>query len=83
MVEYIKKCDACQRHAPMECQPAIELTVLIAPWPLAQWRIDILGSFPSALTQQKFLFVAIDYFTKWVEAKPVTQITEAKTREFI
>src|SRR6266540_111586 len=28
------------------------------------------------------LFVAIDKFTKWIEAKPVTMITAAKAKEF-
>ena len=28
------------------------------------------------------LFIAIDKFTKWIEAKPVTTITAAKAKEF-
>jgi len=45
--------------------------------------MDILGRFPPASGQWKFLLVAIDYFTKWVEAKPLAQITEAKVENFI
>lgn len=33
--------------------------------------------------QQKFLLVAIDYFTKWVEAEPLATITTAKVQSFI
>ena len=33
--------------------------------------------------QFRFLIVAIDYFTKWVEAEPVTMITEAKVANFV
>ena len=28
------------------------------------------------------LFVTIDKFTKWIEAKPITMITAAKAKEF-
>lgn len=40
--------------------------------------MDILGSLPVAKGQIKFLLVAIDYFTKWVKAKPLATIIEAK-----
>nr|KYP60940.1 Pro-Pol polyprotein [Cajanus cajan] len=33
--------------------------------------MDILGPFPIAKGQCKFLLVAVDYFTKWVEAEPL------------
>ena len=59
-------------------QPASQLTLLTAPWPFAQWGIDILGPFPSASGQRKFLLVAIDYFMEWVEAEPLALITESK-----
>ncbi|KAA3477242.1 Gypsy retrotransposon integrase-like protein 1 [Gossypium australe] len=28
--------------------------------------VDILGMFPTATTQKKFIIVAVDYFTKWI-----------------
>ena len=36
---------------------------------------DILGPFPITLGQRKFMLVAIDYFTKWVEVEPLANIT--------
>ncbi|GKC16714.1 reverse transcriptase domain-containing protein [Tanacetum coccineum] len=36
--------------------------------------IDIAGPFPEGPGKVKFLIVAIDYFTKWIEAKPVATI---------
>ena len=44
---------------------------------------DILGPFPPVTGQQNFLLVAVDYFTKWVEAKALAQITKAKVENFI
>ena len=56
---------------------------MTAPWPFAQWGQDIMGPFPTALRQLKFLVVGIDYFTKWVEAEPLATITEKSIRSFV
>ena len=42
-----------------------------------------MGPFLTALRQLKFLVVDIDYFTKWVEAEPLTTITEKSIRTFV
>ena len=61
---YVKACDKCQRFSNFIKQPSEELTPMTAPWPFAQWGLDIMGPFPIALRQLKFLVVGIDYFTK-------------------
>nr|GFA41691.1 hypothetical protein [Tanacetum cinerariifolium] len=43
---------------------------------------DIVGPFPEAPGRTKYLIVAIDYFTKWLEAKPVTSITGNQVKNF-
>ena len=48
-----------------------------------QWGIDIVDPLPLGKGQVKFLLVAIDYFTKWVEAEALATITEAKIRSFM
>ncbi|KAL0411775.1 UNVERIFIED_CONTAM: hypothetical protein Slati_3767200 [Sesamum latifolium] len=50
----------------------------VVPCPFTQWGMDIVGPFPVASGQRKFLLVAIDYFTKWVEAEPLARITEGE-----
>ena len=42
-----------------------------------------MGPFPLGKKQLRFLIVIVDYFTKWVEAKPVMTITEAKVTSFV
>ena len=76
-------CDKCQRFANLLHSPSEELTPMTAPWPFAQWGLDIMGPFPNGRRQLKFLVVAIDYFTKWVEAKPLATITEKNVQNFI
>nr|GEW57090.1 reverse transcriptase domain-containing protein [Tanacetum cinerariifolium] len=64
-------------HRPISYQPQQQLTPITSPWPFYKWGIDIAGPFPVATGGLKFLIVAIDYFTKWIEAKAVATITEA------
>ena len=44
--------------------------------------MDILGPFHKATGQLKYLVVAVDYFTKWVEAEPLATITSARVEAF-
>uniref|UniRef100_A0A2N9J5E4 Integrase catalytic domain-containing protein n=1 Tax=Fagus sylvatica TaxID=28930 RepID=A0A2N9J5E4_FAGSY len=44
---------------------------------------DIMGPFPIGRRQLKFLVVAIDYFTKWVEAEPLATITKKNIQSFV
>ncbi|GKC60208.1 reverse transcriptase domain-containing protein [Tanacetum coccineum] len=46
----------------------------MSSWPFYKRGIDIAGPFPEGPGKVKFLIVAIGYFTKWVEAKPVATI---------
>ncbi|XP_073120868.1 uncharacterized protein [Henckelia pumila] len=75
-IELAKHCHACQEHANFHHQPATILQPLECPLPFAQWRMDLVGPFPPATGQRKFLIVAVDYFTKWVEAEPLAKISE-------
>ena len=45
--------------------------------------MDILGPFPKATSQRKYLFIAVDYFTKLIAAEAVATITAAEVRKFI
>ncbi|CAJ2677241.1 unnamed protein product [Trifolium pratense] len=80
--DHVKKCDKCQRHGDMHLAPPHELKSLSSPWPFAWWGMDILGPFTKGLHQNKFLIVAVDYFTKWVEAEPLSDITSFRILRF-
>ncbi|KAK3025048.1 hypothetical protein RJ639_044799 [Escallonia herrerae] len=81
-VSSMRRCDQCQKFAPLLHTLAIPLNVLTFPIPFAMWGMDILGLFPLATGQRRFVIVAIDYFMKWTEAEPLATITEAKCKEF-
>ncbi|XP_027772677.1 uncharacterized protein K02A2.6-like [Solanum pennellii] len=54
-----------------------------APWPLA-WGMDVIGPVePKASNGHRFILVAIDYFTKWVEAVNFKSVTKKVLVDFI
>nr|GEW35228.1 reverse transcriptase domain-containing protein [Tanacetum cinerariifolium] len=61
-------------------EPTTKLTPITSPWPFYKWGIDIAGPFPKGPSKVKFLIIAIDYFTKWIEAKPMATIAERANR---
>ncbi|XP_017417482.1 uncharacterized protein LOC108328172 [Vigna angularis] len=79
---FVQKCISCQEHANDTHLHPHTLHTIVSPWPFAQWGMDIVGPFPIGRAQKKFLLVAVDYFTKWVEAEPLATITAAQVQKF-
>jgi ribonuclease HI len=70
-----RSCEACQKFSPHSGNP-LQFTKLIAhTWALQRWGLDIVGPLPTAQGNLKFTFVAVEYFTKWIEARVVSTIT--------
>ena len=81
--DYVRKCDPCQRMSPILRSLVQDLVSISSPWPFVQWGIDIVGSFPTALAQKKLLLVAMDYFSKWIEAEAFASIKDRDVTRFI
>lgn len=80
----VKKCRSCQLHEDIPRIPANPLTTIQAVLPFDKWgMMDLLGPFPSAFGQRRFLIMAIDYFTKWVEEERLASITNKQVQKFI
>ncbi|GKV18246.1 hypothetical protein SLEP1_g28653 [Rubroshorea leprosula] len=80
---YVKKCPTCQFNADDIHMLGKMLSSLTSPWPFAQWGVDLLGPFIKGKGGFTFLVVAVDYFTKWIEAKPFSTTIERKIKEFL
>jgi hypothetical protein len=81
--EMVKSCKACQFHAKQIHTPTQALQMILPSWPFVVWGVDILGPFPRAISGYRYLFVAIDKFTKWPEATPVVNITQGVAVAFL
>ncbi|XP_071727507.1 uncharacterized protein [Rutidosis leptorrhynchoides] len=55
---------------------------ITSPCSFCKWAIDIVGPFPNNAGNAEYLVVAIDFFTKWVEMKPLRIITSKQIRDF-
>ncbi|GKB23355.1 reverse transcriptase domain-containing protein, partial [Tanacetum coccineum] len=64
----IKSCDACQRQGQISHRDEMPQNA-IQVWEIFDvWGVDFMGPFPSS-RGNKYILVAIDYLSKWVEAK--------------
>ena len=82
-LEYVRKCDQCQRFAPSIHQTGGILNPLSSPWLFAQWGLDIVEPFSKVVGNKKYLLVSTDYFTKWVEAEPLANIRDVDAKKFV
>ncbi|XP_060965580.1 uncharacterized protein LOC133034503 [Cannabis sativa] len=56
---------------------------MTSPYPFAIWGIDLIGALNSGRGGAKYAVVAIDFFKKWTEVKPLVLITCKKVLDFV
>ncbi|PKI33272.1 hypothetical protein CRG98_046338 [Punica granatum] len=57
---------------------------MTAPWPFSMWGMDVIGPInPKASNGHVFIQVAIDYFTKWIEAITLASVTAKAVAHFL
>nr|GEY21678.1 reverse transcriptase domain-containing protein [Tanacetum cinerariifolium] len=66
--EFVKNCDSCQRKGKFSQRDEMPQNSIQICEIFDVWGIEYMGSFPS-LRGNKYILVAVDYLSKWVEAK--------------
>nr|GEU80595.1 reverse transcriptase domain-containing protein [Tanacetum cinerariifolium] len=66
--EMIKTCDICQRQGKISQRDEMPQNSIQVCEIFDIWGIDFMGLFPSS-KGNKYILVAVDYVSKWVEAK--------------
>nr|GEX16550.1 reverse transcriptase domain-containing protein [Tanacetum cinerariifolium] len=66
--DMIKSCDTCQRKGKFSQRDEMPQNVIQVCEIFDVWGIDFMGPFPS-LKGNKYILVAVDYLSKWVEAR--------------
>ncbi|PKI45540.1 hypothetical protein CRG98_034058, partial [Punica granatum] len=80
----LRHCHLCQVYADQIKAPPNELRPMAAPWPFSMWGIDVIGPInPKASNGHMFILVAIDYFTKWIEAITLASVTANAVARFL
>ncbi|XP_070029023.1 uncharacterized protein [Nicotiana sylvestris] len=71
-------------HGDLIHTPPTELHHMSAPWPFVAWGMDVIGLIElKASNGHRFILVAIDYFTKWVEAITLKSVTKKAVVDFV
>nr|GEY32412.1 DNA-directed DNA polymerase [Tanacetum cinerariifolium] len=66
--DVVKTCDTCQRQGKISQRDEMPQNAIQVCEIFDVWGIDFMGSFPSS-KGNKYILVAINYLSKWVEAK--------------
>ena len=83
-VAHVQKCHQCQVHGDLKHMPPMPLHTMTSPWPFSTWGINIIGKIhPTTSNGHQFILVAIDYFTKWVEATSYKFLNSKEVAQFI
>ena len=75
--QIVRTCEGCQFYAQQTHMPAQALQSIHITWPFAVWGLDMVGPLTKAPWGYTHLLVAVDKFTKWIEAKPITSLKSA------
>ncbi|KAL0415764.1 UNVERIFIED_CONTAM: hypothetical protein Slati_3408300 [Sesamum latifolium] len=81
-IRLVSKCERCQKHSSLIHQPAEPSLPCYPPAPLCNGDRHR-RPFPSGRRPEEVPLMAVDYFTKWVEAEPLARITEGEVMKFI
>ena len=83
-VDYVKSCHDCHMHTNLNHVPPSELYSMTSPWPFSVWGIDVFGRIaPKVSNGHEYILVAIDYFTKWVEAASYSVLKAKHVARFL
>src|SRR4051794_3510989 len=79
--KYIQRCDACQKRGKLNRKE--ESYPIAVKGLFYQIEIDIKGLLLVTTKGNRYLIIAMDYLTKWPEAKPLKQAKAVDVAEFI
>ena len=81
---HAKKCDACHRYARNDLHMDLPLHPTLSISPLEKWGIDYIGPIaPMSTKRNQYIIIAVEYLTKWTEAKAIKAADAKQTAIFL
>jgi hypothetical protein len=83
-IKYQKGCEACQQFGNIQLAPTGVMNTIVKSCPFRGWGLDFIGEIhPGSSKGHRFILVATDYFTKWIEAVPSRNMTHREVINFV
>ena len=79
--KYIQSCDACQRRGRSKANNLLHPIPVHSPF--YQIGIDIVGPLPRTQRGKRYIVTAMDYLTKWPEARALSETNAKQVADFI
>jgi hypothetical protein len=80
---YYKGCESCQNFGDVQLAPAAMLHPKIIPWSFHGWALDFISQILPSSKGHRFVLVAMDYFTKWMEVVLLKNMMHREVIHFI
>ena len=78
---YVKTCDQCQRRGKSIMKNELHSIKILGPF--QRIGIDIIGPLPVTIRGNRYIVTAMDYFTKWPEARAIKTANAEEVSSFI
>ena len=79
---WCKSCERCQMFGKRVLKPELRKTI-IAHDVFEKWGIDAVGPLPITSRGKSYILTAVDYLSRWAEAKAVKQIGAKDVAKFV
>jgi transposase InsO family protein len=78
----VRRYEGCQFYARQTHLPAQALQTIPIMWPFAVWNLDMVGPLRQEPRGFTHLLVAVDKFSKWIEARPIVNVHSEEAVSF-
>ena len=82
IINYVRACDICQKRKKNKDTPPANSAPIRAE-PFSHIGIDVMGPLPRTLTGKRYIILAVDFFTKYIEATAVEDADAQTVTKFI
>ena len=82
--DYCQTCHECQKTGGLPKSVSTKLITTLSAEPFMKWRLDFVGLIKKTRhTGKRYILVANDYATKWVEARALLTNSAQETAQFL